>query len=691
MNKPSGLFSPCFQYRIILVCLVLAGSFTGCRKSEKSERHVQLKVWIDSLDRHSREMGIPQAIARLDSFMAAQDEKNVHDSILYYKFMKVLSHRDSTMEHNALIYTDSLLRLFEPTHVRLENPIDYSKALLLKGDDLLKQKEYYLAYRNYYKGKSFLTSVGEICECARYSSRIATISFKEENYYQAIEYWKQELKELAECRDPDNFQLEFIEKQGSMRNIGIAYLHLNEPHKALDYFNQASRFIRQNAARFPREQNFIRFARIVILRNQAEAYALKGDNLTAEKLIEKCLEHDPNIDWSVDVERESRQILTQIYIDTHRYDKAQAELDTLMRLPGAVTNAAAKYNSFQRMQASILYGRGDYKEAGKLLLAELETERMAKLQRNIATKSNVGRLLQQVQREHEIELAAGKDAREDLILRFSILISFAMAVIVYLIWRNARKNATNLRAVTKLNGEITQSNIALQDTVNALEQSEIEKEKMLRIVAHDLRNPIAAMVSGSDVLFWDQPPSEEQAMIIEAIQQSGQLAFGLIGQILQSDTDRKKISKNEEDLAEIVQSCIDMLSYKGKEKRQTIYYDYEKAMVAVDREKIWRVFSNLLSNAVKFSPQESAIKVNLKKRSNQTLLSVQDHGIGIPEDLKGHIFHPTNDARRIGTAGEQSYGIGLSICKQIVEAHGGKIWFESASGAGTTFFVELPD
>jgi two-component system sensor histidine kinase VicK len=690
MNNPSALFLPSFKCRIILICLVLAGSFAGCRKSDKSERHVQLKVWIDSLDRHSREMGIPKAIARLDSFMTAQEEKNVHDSILYYKFMKVLSHRDSTLEHNALIYTDSLLRLFESANVRLENPIDYSKALLLKGDDLLKQKEYYLAYRNYYKGKSFLTSIGEICECARYSSRIATISFKEENYYQAIEYWKQELKELSECREADNFQLEFIEKQGSMRNIGFAYLHLNEPGKALDYFNQASRFVRQNAARFPREQNFIRFARIVILRSQAEAYALKGDNLTAEKLIKKCLVHDPNIDWSVDVERESRQILTQIYIDTHRYDNAQAELDTLRRLPGTINNAS-KYNSYQRMQASILYGRGGYKEAGKLLLAELETERIAKLKRNIATKSNVGRLLQQVQREHEIELATVKDAREDLILRFSILISFAMAVIVYLIWRNARKKATNLRAVTKLNGEIMQSNIALQDTVNALEQSEIEKEEMLRIVAHDLRNPIAAMISGSDVLFWDQPPSDEQAMLIDAIQQSGQLAFGLIGQILQSDTDRKKISKNEEDLAEIVQSCIDMLSYKGKEKRQTIYYDYEKAMVAVDREMIWRVFSNLLSNAVKFSPLESAIKVNLKKRSNQTLLSVQDHGIGIPEDLKGQIFHSTNDARRIGTAGEQSYGIGLSICKQIVEAHGGKIWFESASGTGTTFFVELPD
>ncbi len=690
MNNQSAPLLPSFQCRIILICLVLAGAFAGCRKSEKSDDHVELKVWIDSLDRNSRTFGSEKTIASLDSFMGTLEEKTVHDSILYYKFMKVLSHRDSTRGAEALIYTDSLLRLFEHVRVREENPTDYSKALLLKGDDLLKQKEYYQAYRNYYKGKSFLSGIGEICECARYSSRIANISFKEENYYQAIEYWKQELKELAECKEADNFQLEFIEKQGSMRNIGIAYLRLDEADKALGYFKQADQFIDRNERRFPREKNFIRFARIVIVRYQAEAFALKVDNQTAEKLINKCLEHDPNIEWSIEVEQESRQLLAQIYVDMHEYEKAQLQLDTLRSLPGGANNLAAS-QLYQKLQASVMFGLGNFKEAGKLLMANLETERAEKLKKNVASKSNVGQLLQQVQREHEMELAAEKDAREDLILKFAILISVAMGVIIYLIWRNARKNMANLRAVTKLNSVITQSNVALQDTVNALEQSEVEKENVLRIVAHDLRNPIAAMVSGSDVLFLDQEPTDEQAMIIDAIQQSGRLAFGLIGQILQTGPDKKKIGKNEEDLAEIVQSCIDMLSYKGKEKKQTIHYDYEKALVPVDREKIWRVFSNLLSNAVKFSPSGSAIRVNLQKRSSLTLLTIKDEGIGIPDDLKGQIFLASNEARRIGTAGEQSFGIGLSICKQIVEAHGGRIWFESASGAGTTFFVELPD
>nr|WP_295923034.1 ATP-binding protein [uncultured Dyadobacter sp.] len=689
MNNLSCLLLPSFQCKIVLIFLVLAGSFTGCRKTEKSSVHLQLKTGIDSLDRNSRKIGIGKTITLLDSLMATLDKKNIHDSIAYYKFMKVLSHRDSTLAQNALIYTDSLLGLFASPQVRDENATDYSKALLLKGDDLLKQKEFYLAYRNYYKGKSFLTSLGETCECARYSSRIANISFKEENYYQAIEYWEHELAELSECREADNFQLEFIEKQGSMRNIGTAYLRLNEPNKALHYFNQANQFINRNAARFPREQNFIKFSKIVILRNQAEAYALKGDNRTAEKLIKKCLEHDPDIDWSLDVEKESRQILTQVYIDTREYAKAQEQLDTLRRMPGAA-NDAATISLYQRLQAYISFGRGEFEEAGKLLMADLETDRKKKLKKNAENKSNVGQLLQQIQREHEIELAAEKDAREGLILKFAILISIAMGVIVYLIWRSARKNAANLRAVTKLNGVITQSNIALQDTVNALEQSEVEKEEMLQIVAHDLRNPIAAMISGSDMLFWEQVPTDEQAMIVDAIQESGRLAFGLIGQILQSGPDRKKIIKSEEDLAEIVRSCIDMLSYKAKEKKQAIHYDYEQAMVPVDREKIWRIFSNLLSNAIKFSSAESAIQVQLRKRSDTTLLTIKDNGIGIPEDLKGQIFRPSNDARRVGTAGEQSFGIGLSICKQIVEAHEGKIWFESVNGAGTTFFVELP-
>ena len=676
-------------YKIIFSCLYLLWCIIGCQKSPEADREDPLKVWIDSLDRDSRKIGAKKSIRILDSLMTTLDKGSLRNRMQYYKFMKVLSHRDSTLGQNALIYTDSLLQLFSSTNIREQYPIDYSKALLLKGDDLFKQKEYYQAYRNYYNGKSFLTGLGEICECARYSSRIANISFREQNYYQAIAYWKQEFKELSECRKSGNFQLEFIEKQGSLRNIGSAYLLLNEPNIALRFFRQASDFINTHASEFPREKNFIKFARLVILRNQAEAYALKGDTKTAERLIKRCLQHDDDIDWSLEVEQESRIILTKLYIDTKDYTKAEEQLLILRNLPGASKNPSY-VGIYHKLQAYVSYGQGRFEDAGKLFIASLEKDHKDELKKNAENRSDVGQLLQQIQREHEIELAEEKDAKEDLILKFAILISGTLSIIAYLIWRSARKNMINLLAVKELNKTITQSNIVLQDTVNALEQAEIENEKVLKIVAHDLRSPINSIISASQLVFWDEVPSEDQQVMITGIQESGQMANTLIRQILQSTSTRETISKSEVGLEGIVQSCIDMLSHKANEKQQAVDYHYDRVTVPVDREKIWRVFCNLLSNAIKFSPFGATIRVNLQIQTDKVLLSVQDNGIGIPENLKDQIFSPFNNEKRSGTAGEQSFGIGLSICKQIVEAHGGRIWFESVTESGTTFFVELP-
>ncbi|WP_439559469.1 sensor histidine kinase [Dyadobacter sp.] len=687
MNKRFHQFIPASPFIIFLLLLTLISGLNACRESGRSMQNEQLKTWIDSLDRNSRKIGIKESVKKLDSLVATLGTLNLTDRVQYYKFMKVLSQRDSTRAADGLLYTDSLMQLFPSAQIRKQNPIDYSRALLLRGDDLLKQKEYYRAYRNYYNGKSFLLALGEICECARYSSRIANISYEEGNYYQAIQYWKQELKELAECTDKENFQLQFIEKQGSLRNIGIAHIHRNEPDIALEYFKKAENFITAHAKEFPREQKFIRFARLVILKNKAEAYALKGETQTAESLIKRCLQHDNEIDWSLEVEQESRLILTKIYIDTEQFTQAQAQLDTLESLTNAPDPESKRLHI--KLQAAISYGLQDFERAGKLFLANMEDERINELKRNAEKKSDVGQFLQQIQREHEIDLEAEKDARQKVILDFAIIISISLCVIVYLIWRSAQKSATNLRAVTELNRAITQSNIVLQDTVNALEQAEMENEAVLKIIAHDLRNPIASMMSASQLLFWDLDPSADQQEIITGIQEAGQKANGLIGQILQSTTDRDKIIKSEVALEEIVQSCIDMLSYKASEKHQKIDYQFEKVAIPVDREKIWRVFCNLLSNAIKFSQAGGTIRVALQVQTKKVLLTVQDNGIGIPAELKDQIFVHLSSAKRSGTAGEQSFGIGLSICKQIVEAHGGRIWFESADD-GTTFFVELP-
>ena len=143
-------------------------------------------------------------------------------------------------------------------------------------------------------------------------------------------------------------------------------------------------------------------------------------------------------------------------------------------------------------------------------------------------------------------------------------------------------------------------------------------------------------------------------------------------------------------LDELVTYSVGLMQYRAKVKRQSLVLNVEPVAVLADREKMWRVINNLIVNAIKFSYEGKSIYITLMKRDGKALLSVKDEGVGIPSSMKGEIFHLFALEGRTGTSGEESFGLGLSISKQIVDAHNGKIWFESEQGKGTTFFVELP-
>jgi signal transduction histidine kinase len=114
-------------------------------------------------------------------------------------------------------------------------------------------------------------------------------------------------------------------------------------------------------------------------------------------------------------------------------------------------------------------------------------------------------------------------------------------------------------------------------------------------------------------------------------------------------------------------------------------------IIPADREKLTRALDNLVVNAIKFSPEGSTVKIITAETPTGIVISVQDNGIGIPPELADKLFEPFESTiKRKGTSGEQSFGLGLYICRQIIEAHGGRIWFESHPGQGSTFFISLP-
>jgi signal transduction histidine kinase len=273
---------------------------------------------------------------------------------------------------------------------------------------------------------------------------------------------------------------------------------------------------------------------------------------------------------------------------------------------------------------------------------------------------------------------------KDNLIRIWLLIAICgitiiVVLVVYRLYRVSRR----------LNRQISEQNTQMQKALTALEQSQEDNTRMMQIVAHDLRNPIGGMFSIASMMLDEERP-EEDRMLLELIRTSGQNSLDLVSDLLQVHTKLEELKKEPVDLGQMLHYCVDLLRHKAEAKGQQIDLRTSAVVIPANREKLWRVISNLIANAIKFSPAGSAIRVSLQEDANQIRIAVEDHGIGIPQELAPKIFDMFTDAKRTGTAGEPPFGLGLAISKQIVEAHGGKIWFDSKPANGTTFFVELP-
>jgi signal transduction histidine kinase len=192
-------------------------------------------------------------------------------------------------------------------------------------------------------------------------------------------------------------------------------------------------------------------------------------------------------------------------------------------------------------------------------------------------------------------------------------------------------------------------------------------------------------------LLEDQQRPEDERTALELMKISGENSLKLVNDLLQINAPLSgDLKKEPQDIEEIIRYCIDMLQHKVQEKGQQIELDTKPIILQLNYEKMWRVISNLVFNAIKFSPTGSKIHIGLEQIGKRVLIRVKDSGIGIPAELKDKVFDQFTTARRAGTSGEESSGLGLAISKQIVEAHGGKLSFEDNPDGGTTFIVELP-
>ncbi|MGA1408414.1 MAG: histidine kinase [Prochlorotrichaceae cyanobacterium] len=248
----------------------------------------------------------------------------------------------------------------------------------------------------------------------------------------------------------------------------------------------------------------------------------------------------------------------------------------------------------------------------------------------------------------------------------------------------------------RLSDEIFQ----LQQENANLKSQILFKDRIITILAHDLRNPLTAASLAIDTInlhLQDSGRDYNQSLMTQLLVQARRqlnLIEHMTTDLLESgrsSSTRLIIVPNKVDIGTLCRDSLTKLEEHWKAKSQTVQTDLPSdiPLVYIDQERICQVLLNLLGNAIKYTPTGGKIHLSVLHRTTQKVqVSICDDGPGIPDAQREEIFQ---DAFRLDRdVDEEGYGIGLSLCRKIVEAHYGKIWVDSVLDQGSCFHFTLP-
>jgi signal transduction histidine kinase len=233
----------------------------------------------------------------------------------------------------------------------------------------------------------------------------------------------------------------------------------------------------------------------------------------------------------------------------------------------------------------------------------------------------------------------------------------------------------------------------LEERNRTLVESEQVKSELVSNVSHELRTPLASVLGFSSLMLDRDLPPEETKRYLEVIRTEARRLASLLNDLLdlqRVEQETLELRSEEVDLNDLLATQVTLYSAQSHGHTLQFSPSGESLFVRGDRDRLAQVVGNLLSNAIKYSPDGGTVEVTTTRIGDEAWISVRDEGLGIPADHQDQIFTKFfrgDVGRELGIAGT---GLGLVLARQIVEAHGGEIGFESEVGRGSTFWLHLP-
>lgn len=271
-----------------------------------------------------------------------------------------------------------------------------------------------------------------------------------------------------------------------------------------------------------------------------------------------------------------------------------------------------------------------------------------------------------------------------------------------LLQQNEKMHQLN-REISNLQRELIKEKEALENALSQLNQANnnlkevnASKDRFISILAHDLKSPFTSILGLLELLKinirdYSLDTIENR---IDIINNSAQSTYNLLEDILlwvRAESDKLPYEPSKHSLEEIFSNVIENVKHVANNKNIEINHSSTNDIyVFADINMINTVLRNLIANAVKFTNAGGLINIQAEQDISKVIISVSDNGVGIKPDTINKLFNISNKITTKGTANETGTGLGLLLCKEFVEKHGGKIWVESELGKGSDFKFTLP-
>ena len=631
----------------------------------------------------------------------------------------------------ALEYYQKALKIFE----ELGDKKEIAKCLYNIGNTHYYQENDSQALKYFQKSLEIKKEIGDKQGISNCLYGIGNIYFIQSNYPQALEYYQKSLKTndkpekkqgISDCLTniglihfiQGNYSqaleyyykaLKIAEELGDKPRISDCFNCIGSTHRAQGNYPQALEYS-QKALRIAEEiadNNLISYC----LEGIGEIHFQQGNYPQALEYYKNSLKIKKEFGYKFDI-CYSYKSIGAVYLKTNNYAEA---LDyTVKSLKIAVELELLDYQKEIYKQLSDIYaGTNNYKKAyeNHVLYKELNDSIFS--EKNIKKLTGLEYQYKYEKEKQAIKLKQQKkdavhdeEAKRQKIMRNSFIAGFIlMALFVLVVLRSflQKREANRILFAQKIEIEEKNQQLELhkdeiQTFVEELEKANNTKDKFFSIIAHDLKSPFTAILGFSKLLLKNHKKysEEEREKLIKFINSSSITTLKLLENLFtwaRSQSGKIQFSPKSLNLKTILSDVID--ENKGPAERKEIQLLNSVAdnkMVFVDKNMIYSVLRNLISNAIKFTQKNGKVIVSSKMQKDKNFIeiSVKDTGVGIPEVLINDLFRIDKNTSTIGTENEKGTGLGLILCKEFIEKHGGKIRVESIMTEGSNFIFTLP-